>query len=250
VFREVIAQTLLSSLNYISDYCIKIQLLVLFLSTHTFAREENNQIVLEQRSGDAVNTILPENLPSVSQLTNFPPPIDKDCISDQALEKQFSKLSNTGHLQKVHSTYFGPLSPRAGAPVNQFQQPFTEFFPATLKSTFATNPYAMKTAMSRYATNFKNMWGNKNRFRNTLYKIITVLLRLHLSPFRERKKWERVESNRKNTAPKSHDNNTTDEKRPTIIDKSFKERRRLFRDEQKRRETYIRQSNINTDEAK
>ncbi|RCH82304.1 hypothetical protein CU097_003953 [Rhizopus azygosporus] len=76
------------------------------------------------------------------------------------------------------------------------------------------------------------------RSRKVLNRVLIILLRIHLAPKRERRKIEEL------TKKKSEKAKNTD-KAPTKIklaNKSYNTRKRLFKNEKKKRETYIRKS--------
>ncbi|CEG68496.1 hypothetical protein RMATCC62417_04746 [Rhizopus microsporus] len=139
----------------------------------------------------------------------------------------------------IHASYFGIQGvTEETLKKHPFQTALRQALNEDGRRNESTDPVVMKLALNRYISNFKNMWSQKMRSRKTLNRVLIVLLRIHLAPKRERRKIEKLT---KKESEKAKNN----DKAPTKIklaNKSYNIRKRSFKNEKKKRETYIRKS--------
>ncbi|CEG76197.1 hypothetical protein RMATCC62417_11127 [Rhizopus microsporus] len=192
-FLNTIDQAMVSVSDYIIAYGIQLYKLVLLLESATFINEGNNTIALEEQYGVNVQEILSEDFSVQDDIVYFPPPLNKDCVPTVALEKELANLFKSGHLQTIHAHYFSPR----GVDIDKLTKHPCEkaLFNALPKRDMMVDesiePHLMKMSLNKYMTNFKNLRSNKFRYTRLLNRVITILLRIHLAPKRERLKREK-----------------------------------------------------------
>ncbi|KAI9473519.1 MAG: hypothetical protein EXX96DRAFT_652326, partial [Benjaminiella poitrasii] len=175
-----------------------------------------------------------------SAFTTLLQDIEMESVTSTLL-KEYDKLFNNLHLQFIHSTYFGPRgSTEASRSKHPFQKALADALPSTVKIIDPVDPYVMKMSLSKYMTNFQNIWTNKKRFNKMLNYVIIVLLRIHLSPEHERIKREKIANRTLNNRSRQqiHTESSSSVVKITIINKSYNEKKRLFLNEMKLRAKY------------
>ncbi|KAI9486851.1 MAG: hypothetical protein EXX96DRAFT_457321, partial [Benjaminiella poitrasii] len=192
-FIDILKQATLLSSNYIAAYSVQLYKIVLLLKNYSSIHQEGGLITMQQSICTDIQQILSENFPLQCNIVYLPPPIVTRYVTDAALPKEYDKLFNNLHLQFIHSTYFGPRgSTEASRSKHPFQKSLLDALPSTVKTIDPVDPYVMKMPLSKYMTNFQNIWSNKKRFSKMLSYVIIVLLLIHLAPERERIKRERI----------------------------------------------------------
>ncbi|RCH94090.1 hypothetical protein CU097_013462 [Rhizopus azygosporus] len=139
----------------------------------------------------------------------------------------------------IHASYFGTQGvTEETLKKHLFQTALRQALNEDGRRSESTDPVVMKLALNRYISNFKNMWSQKMRSRKTLNRVLIVLLRIHLAPKRERRKIEKL-TKKKSEKAKNTDKASTKIK---LANKSYNTRKKLFKNEKKKREAYIRRS--------
>ncbi|KAL4208516.1 hypothetical protein AB4K20DRAFT_1970171 [Rhizopus microsporus] len=205
-FLKTIRQTLTDASDYIIEYSIQVYKLLLTFKEACFIKQ-GNEIVLERKTGPLLEEIVPADFVIENSVDYLPPPL-------------FYK----GHLQRIHSNYFGPRGVTASSlSLHPFQ-----------KALFAAviDTYIMKMTQVKYMINFENIWKTKYRYTKMLNRVLIVLLRIYLAPERERKKKERLQE------IATQDNTK-------ITRKSYYTRRNMIKNERKKQNKKMQQTGVN-----
>ncbi|ORE06893.1 hypothetical protein BCV72DRAFT_195736, partial [Rhizopus microsporus var. microsporus] len=190
---KTIEEAVVSASDYIVSYSVQVYKLVLLLKKSRFFKLDNDEIILQHKVGVSIQDIVPESFCCQSDITHFSPPIDRSCLTDDALKKEFNSLFNPSHLQMIHASYFGIQDvTEETLKKHPFQTALRQALNEDGRRSESTDPVVMKLALNRYISNFKNMWSQKMRSRKVLNRVLIVLLRIHLAPKRERRKIEEL----------------------------------------------------------
>ncbi|ORE16269.1 hypothetical protein BCV71DRAFT_236791 [Rhizopus microsporus] len=106
-FLKTIEEAAVSDSDYIASYSVQVYKLVLLLKKSSFFKLDNDEIILQHKVSVSIQDIIPESFCCQSDIIHFSPPIDRSCLTDDALKKEFSSLFNPSHLQVIHASYFG-----------------------------------------------------------------------------------------------------------------------------------------------
>ncbi|KAI9481629.1 MAG: hypothetical protein EXX96DRAFT_618560 [Benjaminiella poitrasii] len=205
--------------NYINEYSFLLYRLITYLRTSTFTRLPDGSVDLQQRTGINFERILPEGFQNTTAIRAFLPPIVRQCLEAEGADQQFSKLFDDSELRILHALYFGSRGSKAIA-----SHPFLSALTSDIRKENdwqeMAEPFLMRLALAQYMINFKNIWSNKKLFGTMLTRAITRNIPIPRNEI-------------------------------TVIGKSHNARRRLIRDEEKRRQTYLRKAQERPeDEAK
>jgi hypothetical protein len=148
----------------------------------------------------------------------------------------------------MHSNYFGP----SGVLDSTWNKHPCRKAINTLLSrpTHVPNlvePWVMKIMVNQFVTNMKNMWSDKARINKLFNHLLDVLLWIHLSPIRE-SKYKAYIAKKKEDGMKEKSSNThtfttaIPKDKISIINKSFNNKKRLFENEKKRMQEYIKKA--------
>ncbi|KAI9485590.1 MAG: hypothetical protein EXX96DRAFT_474370 [Benjaminiella poitrasii] len=227
--------------NYINEYSFLLYRLITYLRTSTFTRLPDGSIDLQQRTGINVERILPEDFQNTIAIRTFPPPINRQCLEAEGADQQFRKLFDDNELWILHGLYFGSGGSKAIT-----SHPFLSALTSDIRKENdwqeMVEPFLMRLALAQYMINFKNIWINKKLFGTMLTHAITVLLRVHLAPRLEADRRTRISearNKRRNDRPQIQRNIPIPRNEIAVIGKSHNARRRLIRDEEKRRQAYL-----------
>lgn len=115
-----------------------------------------------------------------------------------------------------------------------------------------TDTYVMKIVLDQYLTNFGNMWSGNKHFCKTFNNVLMVLLRVHLAPKREKRKRDYIAKIKEKQAAKRAilSKTTIPIEGITLINKSYHFRRRLFKNEERRKQKYNKKADQEVNEER
>lgn len=148
---------------------------MVLLKTMIFVTGRNGEVALQPATGENIRYVLPLNFQLDNNDFNPPPLLGLQCTSTGAVARDFHTLFTTAHLQMIHSNYFGPRGvTKATLDKHPFHSAFSKKLPRTTPKAFGLDTYIMEMALSKYMTNFKNMWSTKSRFVKHLNRLINA----------------------------------------------------------------------------
>jgi hypothetical protein len=192
--KEVILKKLSYSMSGSTDFVVcfstLIRMLLLRLKNIHIVLEDNDNTVFCQASGFSLASIIPQ-LATEIELAYTIAPLDERLIESNRFDANFSKLFTDQHFDILFSKFFGVRGPMKN---NLETHPVQNALFLALEQNGITKQTfdckrspgeAMKMALETFKISFKNMWTDKKIINKLLDKVILVLLRLHLSEFRE-----------------------------------------------------------------
>ncbi|KAI8050708.1 hypothetical protein BDF21DRAFT_404416 [Thamnidium elegans] len=181
-------KTLVEPTDYITTYGVRLFKMLIQFKDKRFELDKENNVVLSSSQGPKLKEYLPNDL-NIDQPDQFLPPVpDRDFMNSNGFNKQLNSLFDTNHLQLIQSTYFGPRGPKESTfQKSPLHKTLVDHIPPKNDQRQSLDVYIMKQALVRYTINFINLWDNPKRLNNLLNRLLRVLLKIHLSPIREKK---------------------------------------------------------------
>ena len=163
--------------------------MILLFENHTLDIDANSSIVMNTSEGFPLQEILFNGFDFRNTEKRVASPISTNSINSDTFTKHFKTLFNTNFLQLIQSTYFGPQELRPSSLEKYpIYKTFADVVPRQEDAQPELDGFIMKMALSSFMTNFGNIWNSSARFTSLFNHLLLVLLRLHLTPRREREK--------------------------------------------------------------
>jgi hypothetical protein len=222
---------------------------MLLFGNHTFVSGEGGTISLVERNGFKIQDILPQGFEIEGEEVHVAPPFDRALLSYKKIQKDMKELFKDAHFNALNTLFFGERKAKTTAfDKNLCHKALHELLPKEDTAATKDNTFSMKLARQQYTTNFKTMWSNKRKAVNLLNKLLETLLRQHLAPQREearkqfikQKKEEREK--RSNKPQRQYESLSIPLLDIRLINKTRNGKKRLFKNEQKRREAYLKKA--------
>ncbi|OBZ80680.1 hypothetical protein A0J61_11271 [Choanephora cucurbitarum] len=117
---------------------------------YAFLVDDAGAISSQESRGKALSDILPTSGSSSNQ-EFLPPPLTTNCVESRAFEKLYKNIFNQGHLQIIHSAYFGPIRTKQDTlNKNPIIKVFVDAMPPREDEKCNVDTYLMKKAYSMY----------------------------------------------------------------------------------------------------
>jgi hypothetical protein len=185
-FIQTLEQRIDSASDYIKDFGVQVMKIISLFKSRTFVKT-NGSIDFQTTDGRAIADLLPSRYIS-TDISHVPPPLNLAGFTDTEI-RAFNNLFTHSHFQIIHSTYFGVKGVTSSSLDKQpFHEAITRILPRDYAKAFTTDPTVMKNCLSKYVTNFDNMFSDKARISRMINNLIDTLLLVKLSPTTDQKR--------------------------------------------------------------
>jgi hypothetical protein len=215
--------------EFISDYGLVLQTLMLSLRDLVFAQQDN-EIVMQRSQGFRISHLFPTSFQPKAAIEFTAAATPEYIAISEALNQDFKLLFEANHLTFVYSAFFGS---RGNTKKTITSHPLHHAMNENMKSSLTgvlqvndTTPNVVRiNALTRYMTNMANMWSGRSLFNKLLGKLLDVLLRIHLTPTREQKYQEWVANKKTDREESKNMSKSTSDKTDFLVPSKKPEKR-------------------------
>ncbi|KAI8359809.1 hypothetical protein BD560DRAFT_449061 [Blakeslea trispora] len=194
IFNTKMNMLVPSASDFVADFQLLVFLTMLSFRNHTFVLD-TNQTNFQAAEGFRTQDIFLDNFKMQEHVQHSASPLPRN---HDAFDAQIRYLFTSNHLCLLQSEFYGA---RGMSDASKAKYPLILSLINTIKPQYSSQTTFKKNSLTRecyvsalttYQTNLSNMWAEKKMFKILLDKLLVVLLRIHLSPSREKKHQEYI----------------------------------------------------------